>query len=176
MRLNVTIEKQKDGTYIAYNTNDDEVVLVGNGSTVNGAKDDFFNSMHETVDACKENGIPIPCSLNEEPVFKFDIASLFEYYNMINVSALARYLGINETLMRQYKKGDTYISENQLKRIEDGIHVLGEELSRLKLVQPPALDFRHMRAPDSRFRCSFLYPTPTVPGFLLYINPKKYLV
>ena len=90
--------------------------------------------MHETVDACKENGIPIPCSLNEEPVFKFDIASLFEYYNMINVSALARYLGINETLMRQYKKGDTYISENQLKRIEDGIHVLGEELSRLKLV------------------------------------------
>lgn len=134
MKLNVTIEKQKDGTYIAYNTNDEGVTLVGTGDTVGEAKDDFFNSMYEMALACKENGIAVPESLNEEPVFKFDIASLFEYYNMINVSAFARYLGINETLMRQYKKGDTYISENQLKRIEDGIHVLGEEFTRLKLV------------------------------------------
>lgn len=134
MKLIVTIEKQKDGTYIAYNTNGDEVTLVGTGNTVSEAKDDFFNSMQETIEACKENNIPVPESLNEEPVFKFDIASLFEYYSMINVSALARYLGINETLMRQYKKGDTYISDNQLKRIEDGIHVLGEEFTRLKLV------------------------------------------
>lgn len=134
MNMNVTIEKQKDGSYIAYNTNDDAVTLVGTGNTVSEAKDDFFNSIQETVEACKENNIPIPESLSEEPVFKFDIASLFEYYSMINVSALARYLGINETLMRQYKKGDTYISENQLKRIEDGIHILGEEFTRLKLV------------------------------------------
>ena len=134
MNMNVTIEKQKDGSYIAYNTNDDAVTLVGTGNTVSEAKDDFFNSIQETVEACKENNIPIPESLSEEPVFKFDIASLFEYYSMINVSALARYLGINETLMRHYKKGDTYISENQLKRIEDGIHILGEEFTRLKLV------------------------------------------
>lgn len=134
MVLNVTIEKQKDGTYIAYNINCDEVTLVGTGNTVSEAKDDFFNSIQETIEACKESGLPVPESLNEDPVFNFDVASLFEYYNMINVSALARYLGINETLMRQYKKGDTYISENQLKRIEDGIHTLGEEFIRLKLV------------------------------------------
>lgn len=134
MKLNVTIEKKKDGTYIAYNTNDDEVTLLGTGNTVNEAKDDFFNSMQETVEACKEAGIKVPASLDEEPVFKFDLASLFEYYNMINVSAFARYLGINDALMRQYKKGDTYISESQLKKIEDGIHAFGQEFSRLKLV------------------------------------------
>ena len=58
----------------------------------------------------------------------------FEYYSVLNVSAFARYVGINDTLMRQYKKGDTYISENQLKRIENGIHALGQEFTRLKLV------------------------------------------
>lgn len=132
--MNVNIEKQKDGTYVAYNTNDDSVTLVGTGNTVSEAKDDFFNSIHETVEACKEAGIDIPPSLNEEPVFKFDISSLFEYYGMINVSAFARYVGINDALMRQYKKGDTYISESQLKKIEDGIHVLGQEFTNLRLV------------------------------------------
>ena len=132
--MNVTIEKQNDGTYIAYNTDESDVTLIGTGDTVTEAKDDFFNSMQETIEACKESGISVPQSLEEEPVFKFDVSSLFEYYNMINVSAFARYLGINEALLRQYKKGNTYISESQLKRIEEGIHTLGNEFSRLKLV------------------------------------------
>ena len=134
MALNVAIEKKKDGTYVAYNVNGDNVTLIGTGNTVGEAKDDFFNSMQEVIDACKEGGIAVPEELEGEPVFKFDVSSLFEYYNMINVSAFARYLGINDTLMRQYKKGDTYISDAQLKRIEDGIHMLGQEFTRLKLV------------------------------------------
>lgn len=134
MGMNVAIEKQKDGTYIAYNTDECDITLIGSGSTVSEAKDDFFNSMQEAVEACKESGIGVPLSLDGDPVFKFDVSSLFEYYNMLNVSAFARYLGINEALLRQYKKGDTYISESQLKRIEEGIHALGHEFSRLKLV------------------------------------------
>ena len=53
---------------------------------------------------------------------------------MINVSALGRYLGINPGLMRQYKKGDTPISDAQLKKIEAGIRRLGSELAALHLV------------------------------------------
>lgn len=134
MKLNVTIERKKDGTYIAYNTNDDTVTIVGTGNSVNEAKDDFFNSVHETIEACNEAGMNVPESLNEEPEFAFDISSLFEYYNMINVSAFAKHIGINDSLLRQYKKGGTYISDNQLKRIEEGIHAIGNELSNLKLV------------------------------------------
>ncbi len=134
MAMNVTIEKQNDGTYIAYNTDECGVSLIGTGATVSEAKDDFFNSIQETIETCTESGISVPPALNEEPVFQFDVSSLFEYYSMLNVSAFARYLGINEALLRQYKKGDIYISESQLKRIEDGIHTLGNEFSRLKLV------------------------------------------
>lgn len=132
--MNVTIEKQKDGTYVAYNKDGDGLALIGTGNTVSEAKDDFFDSIQETIEALKDSGLDIPPALNEEPVFKFDVSSLFEYYGMLNVSAFARYLGINEALLRQYKKGDTYISEAQLKRIEDGIHTLGNEFIRLKLV------------------------------------------
>ena len=76
----------------------------------------------------------IPAILKNEPEYKFSLSSLFEYYSMINVSAFARYLGINEALMRQYKRGNTYISDEQLKKIENGMHRIGNELSSLKLV------------------------------------------
>lgn len=132
--MEVTIEKQADGTYIAYNEDESDATIIGTGNSVREAKDDFFNSIEETIEACKESGIAIPNSLDEEPVFKFDVSSLFEYYSMLNVSAFARYLGLNDALMRQYKKGGVYISESQLKRIEDGIHTLGNEFANLRLV------------------------------------------
>ena len=69
MAMNVTIEKQKDGTYIAYNTDSDGLSLIGTGDTVNEAKDDFFNSMQEVIDTCKETGIAIPSFLEEKPNF-----------------------------------------------------------------------------------------------------------
>ncbi|MCD8310399.1 MAG: hypothetical protein LUB83_04210 [Prevotellaceae bacterium] len=40
----------------------------------------------------------------------------------------------DDTLMRQYKRGGTYISDLQLKKIEDGIHALGRDFTHLKLV------------------------------------------
>ncbi len=52
---------------------------------------------------------------------------------MINVSAFARYIGINDALMRQYKKGGTYVSEAQLKKIEKGINQLGNEFASLSI-------------------------------------------
>ncbi|MDR1762578.1 MAG: hypothetical protein LBR64_01295 [Dysgonamonadaceae bacterium] len=41
--------------------------------------------------------------------------------------------GINASLMRQYKTGKTYISENQIGRIENTLHLMGNELSAIKL-------------------------------------------
>ena len=133
MKFQVSIEKQSDGTYIAYNTNVDGLSLIGVGNTVNEAKADFFNSMEEVAETYDE-GEKIPQCLKTDPVFKFDLASLFEYYSVLNVSAFAKFVGINDSLMRQYKRGDTYISESQLKKIEDGIHTIGKEFASLRLV------------------------------------------
>ncbi len=132
--MKVSIEKQSDGSYIAYNTTGDHVTLIGTGDTVREAKEDFFNSIEEVKESYVELGDTMPECLSEDIEFRFDISSLFEYYSMLNVSALGRYLGINDSLMRQYRKGDTPISDRQLEKIESGIHRLGSELASLRLV------------------------------------------
>ncbi len=132
--MKVSIEKQSDGTYIAYNTDGEHCTLIGTGNTVKEAKADFFNSIEEVSSDYVERGQAIPAELTTEVEFRFDISSLFEYYPMFNVSALGRYLGINPGLMRQYRKGDTPISDKQLEKIEAGIHRLAAELAALRLV------------------------------------------
>lgn len=131
--MKVTIEKQSDGTYIAYETGENQSTLIGTGSSVSEAKSDFFNSVQEVIGMFEEMGEQVPEYLMEEPEFKFDLSSLFEYYSVLNVSAFARFVGINDALMRQYKKGNTYISESQLSKIEQGIHTLGREFASLRL-------------------------------------------
>lgn len=131
--MKVRIEKQSDGTYIAYNTSGEKVTLIGTGDTVKEAKEDFFNTIEELRQSYIDTNDPVPAFLDDKAEFHFDLSSLFEYYSMLNVSALGRYLGINPSLMRQYKSGDTYISDAQLEKIEEGIHRLGSELTALKL-------------------------------------------
>lgn len=130
----VTIEKDSDGTFIAYNVDESPYTLIGRGATVKEAKADFANSMQEVKESEEEREGAAAPILSAVPVFSFDLSSLFEYYSMLNVSAFARYLGINETLMRQYKKGNTYISAVQLQKIEDGLHRLGADFLGLRLV------------------------------------------
>lgn len=108
--------------------------LIGTGSTVHDAKEDFFNSIDEVKESFRSRGEALPSELSGDVDFYFDISSLFEYYSMFNVSALGRYLGINPGLMRQYKKGGTPISDAQLEKIETGIHRLAHELATLSLV------------------------------------------
>lgn len=132
--MKVKIEKQSDGSYIAYNVGDKQVSLIGTGETVTSAKEDFFNSVEEAIETYTEMELNVPECLLTEVQFKFDLSSLFEYYDVLNVSAFARYVGINPTLMRQYKQGKTYISETQLQKIEDSIHAIGKQFTELQLV------------------------------------------
>lgn len=132
--MTVAIEKDTDGSYIAYNTDTSPYTLIGRGDSVSEAKADFENSMSEVAQSEKERTGSVPPILTHAPKYKFDLSSLFDYYTMLNVSAFARFVGINSTLMRQYKQGNTYISERQLTKIEEGIHRLGTEFSNLRLV------------------------------------------
>jgi len=104
-------------------------VIFGNGNTVEEAKEDLLNSYREVLSVFEEEGEPIPEDLRDlEFDFKYDIASFFNEFNWINISALAKVLGMNKSLLHQYKKGDTYISHQQMKRIEEGVHELGKKL------------------------------------------------
>ena len=131
--MTVAIEKQKDGTYIAYNKDSDKFTAIDSGDTIAEAKEDFFNSVEEIKEVYQEHGDEIPAELLEEPVFEFDLASFFEFYSFINVTAFAKMIGINGSLMRQYKKGNTYISNTQLEKIQNFVNAMGADFQRLRL-------------------------------------------
>jgi predicted RNase H-like HicB family nuclease len=130
----VAIEKQGVGTYIAYNKDGDEFTALGSGDTIAEAKEDFFNSIEEMKEVYQESGDEVPAAMMEKPTFKFDLASFFEYYSFINVTAFAKMIGINGSLMRQYKKGNTYISDAQLQKIQTFVNNMGTDFQGLRLV------------------------------------------
>ena len=72
----------------------------GNGETVREAKEDLLNSYREMLDSYTEEGKPIPEELRDlEFEYKYDIASFFNEFNWINITALAKVLGMNRSLL-----------------------------------------------------------------------------
>ena len=127
------IEKGKDGTYGIF-TPDINHTIIGDGKTVEEAKADFENSVREMILSYTETDREIPGELKDiQIIYKYDIASVFNYYNWINVSKFAQKAGINPSLMRQYRMGKTYISEVQINKIESALHSLGNDLASIKL-------------------------------------------
>ena len=64
---------------------------------------------------------------------EFSIPLLFEYYKVINASALSERIGMNQSLLAQYIKGHKKPSAKQVERIMKGVKDIGEELSRLQV-------------------------------------------
>ena len=134
MKTIALIEKGKDGTFGIF-TPDLKSTIIGEGKTVAEAKSDFNNSVKEVSLYFEESGKDIPEELqNIEFEYKYDLASLFNYYSFINVSKFAKVAGINASLMRQYKSGNQYISENQVMKIENALHKIANEIAAIKLV------------------------------------------
>jgi predicted RNase H-like HicB family nuclease len=133
MKTTALIEIGEDG-YFGIFTPDINTTIVGEGKTVAEAKADFEISVQEMIASYTENGEPLPKDLqNISFEYKYDIASFFNYFPLLNMSQLAKYTGINPSLMRQYKKGQ-YISEKQIAKIQAGINKIGRELAKIQLI------------------------------------------
>ena len=129
----VIIEKGKDGSYSAYPSSL-KTTIIGEGDTAKEAKEDFVNSYEEVIEYYRDEGRSIPGELMDvEFEYRFDISALFNYFDFINISRFAESIGIEPSLMRHYKSGNTYISASQKKKIEDGIHSLAAELQQITL-------------------------------------------
>lgn len=134
MKTIAVIERGKDGSYGIYTPNLKNTIS-GNGQTLADAKKDFEEAYQEIPEVFAMVGEPVPDELkNLEFEYRYDIASFYEAHPYLNVSQLARYIGINDTLMRQYRRGQ-YISEAQLGRIQNGIRSIGRELANVEFVK-----------------------------------------
>ena len=94
---------------------------------------DFKNSLKEMLESY--TGEAMPEELKElDFQYKYDLSSLLDYFKFMNVTQFAKVAGISSSLMRQYKTGNTYISEKQAGKIERALHKIGEELSAVKII------------------------------------------
>jgi len=101
------------------------------GDTLEEAKHDFEQFPREYIKVSKETGRSIPPELNNgnlEFEYVYDLSGFFAQYNFISPTKLARRMGINASLMRQYVLGCTYMSLSKKKQIENEIHNIGKEL------------------------------------------------
>ena len=129
MKTRAIIETGPGGGFSIYLPDVEHHLFFGTGDSVQEAKDDLLTAYQELLEYFEEEGKPVPEEVrNLEFVYKYDIASFFNEFKWINISALAKVLGMNKSLLYQYKKGNTYISHQQMKRIEKGVHELGKKL------------------------------------------------
>ncbi len=132
MKTTALIEKGKDGTFGIY-TIDLMHTIIGQGFSLDEAKRDFENSVKEMKASYIDERLPDELK-NLDFEYKFDLSSLFDYYKFINVTQFAKAAGISASLMRQYKSGNTSVSEKQMGKIEAALHRLGRELTSVKLI------------------------------------------
>lgn len=88
------------------------------------------------LDGLREDGDPIPEIFQNDYsyVFKWEVESLLEYYRgILSLAALERITGINQTQLGHYAAGRSKPRKQQVQRIEQALHHLGQELSAISL-------------------------------------------
>ena len=132
MKTTVIIEKDENG-FSAF-TDDLQTVLNGSGKSVEGAKGALDACYEEVKQYYREKGEELPEELKDLSFdYKYDISALFDDFSFLNVSKFAERIGISPSLMRHYKKGDTYISSRQAKKIQDGLYQIAHEFLSVSL-------------------------------------------
>ena len=130
-RIIATIEASSTGFGIY---SDDLPGITGYGDTIEAAKEDIKSAIDEVVKSYKKN--EAPAALNNGNImfqYRYDIGSIFEYFGMLDATNFAKKIGMNPSLLRQYKTGKTLASDKQKKKIEEGLHSLGRELLSVRL-------------------------------------------
>ena len=127
MKVLVVIEKAKDGFFSCYMENETfDFALFGHGKTAAEAKSDLLLAYEEIKAMKLEKKEQIPDLVFD---FKYDMQSFFDYFDFINVTKLAESMGINPSLLRQYRTGAAKASQKQYEKLERKVHIIGQELS-----------------------------------------------
>jgi predicted RNase H-like HicB family nuclease len=63
-----------------------------------------------------------------------DLPSFFEFYKVINAKALSARIGMNQSLLAQYIKGNKKPSPAQTTRILKGVQQVGKELASISFL------------------------------------------
>jgi hypothetical protein len=100
-----------------------------------------IEDLHVVVKECKEmaaeKGEEFP---DVEFDVRFDVGSFFDYYP-IDVTAFAKYIGMNASVLRQYVTGLREPRQEAINRIREGINKLSEDLGMNLMVERPPVSY-----------------------------------
>ena len=132
MQIVAIIEKGSDGFFsIRSEQKVGRYYFGGYGESVKAAKEDFIESVKESMAGAAKEGTGIPVAV--DIAFRYDIPSFFNYFDYLNVSKFAEYAGINESRMRAYKSGLAYPGERTTRKIMKAIESIGKEISAARI-------------------------------------------
>jgi hypothetical protein len=133
MKVKVIIERGNDGSYGAYiGSSNVSFGIIGDGETVQDAKNDFLNSYEEMKDYYAENNKNFTeCEFQ----FQFDIASFLAYYgSILSLAGMERLTGVNQGQLSHYVTGHRKPSKKTIEKIETKLHEFGKELNQVEFV------------------------------------------
>ena len=130
MKIIGTIEKSKSGYYSIYPDQDIlDCAPFGYGLRIEEARNDFMQGIKELRELKREELGSVPRAFEELTVdFRYDISTIFEQFDFLNVSRFAKYAGINESKMRQYTSGVSRPGVKASKKISQAFKQLGQQL------------------------------------------------
>lgn len=109
--------------------------LTGAGATAREAMEDIKVSLKEMRELAAEEGKELP---DVEFDFRFDVGAFFDYYPL-DATAVAKYIGISPSLLRQYVSTIKQPTQKQLEKIKNGLESLVQDLGQgLMLSCPPS--------------------------------------
>lgn len=126
VRLTAYVERGKGkGNFSTYCTETVENCgLHGYGSTAREAMEDAYVGVQEYKEMWAKDGKEFP---DVEFNFVLDIGSFFDYYP-IDVTAFAKYIGMNASALRQYVAGIRYPRKEQVEKFQEGVRKFAGDL------------------------------------------------
>lgn len=125
-KINITVVKEDTG-YSA-NTLVENNFIATEGNTFEELKANILEAVNL---AFEEKGFIY--NINEIKS-SYDLESFFDFYKVINAKALSERIGMNQSLLAQYIKGNKKPSVSQTKRILQGVQQIGRELSEVRFL------------------------------------------
>ena len=104
--------------------------VLGLGSSAKAAINDMMSGWQDAVADFKDDGIEAP---ELEIEYRFDVGSLFSFYDFVNIAGMAREIGINPSVMRQYAIGTRKPSTERKAEIMTGFKRLALKMQNAVL-------------------------------------------
>ena len=110
---------------------------MGYGASAREAMEDIKEVAKEYKEEAEANGDTFP---DVEFEFRLDVGSFFDYYPL-DVTATAKYIGVNPSALRQYVTSIRDPQQKQIDKINDGLKRLAKDIGAGMMITQPAVSY-----------------------------------